>query len=203
MVKEINSASPEACSFYAADLRTKGDCQKVVQAAIDAHGRVDALVHAAGIFPQAALVDTTDEMWSECMKLHVDAFFYLSRQLAPFMMTRGSGSLLAIASNYGMVGAAHAGAYAASKAACIALCKSMALELAARNVRVNCVCPGATNTPMLGEDAATYANDSPSKELVEPSDVANAVVFLTSPAGRMVRGVELLVDGGETAGFKQ
>lgn len=112
MVKEINSASPEACSFYAADLRTKGDCQKVVQAAIDAHGRVDALVHAAGIFPQAALVDTTDEMWSECMKLHVDAFFYLSRQLAPFMMTRGSGSLLAIASNYGMVGAAHAGAYA-------------------------------------------------------------------------------------------
>lgn len=56
---------------------------------------------------------------------------------------------------------------------------------------------------MLGEDAATYAKDSPSKELVEPSDVANAVVFLTSPAGRMVRGVELLVDGGETAGFKQ
>lgn len=86
----------------------------------------------------------------------------------------------------------------------VALVKSMALELAEKNVRVNCICPGATATPMLGapSDFAAYASKSPSRELVQPQDVANAVVYLTSPAGRMVRGAAWLVDGGETAGCR-
>ena len=78
----------------------------------------------------------------------------------------------------------------------------MALELASQDVRVNCVCPGATETPMIGGDAEEYAKSSPSRKIVQPSDIANAVVYLTSPAGRMVRGIQLLVDGGETAGFQ-
>eukprot|EP00434_Breviolum_minutum_P013735 symbB.v1.2.012112.t1/scaffold830.1/size159233/5 len=135
-------------------------------------------------------------MWSDCMRVHADAFFYLSRHLAPNMVKNGGGSLLAIASNYGMVGASDAAAYAASKAACIALCKSMALEYAKHNVRVNCVCPGATETPMIADNAKEYAKSSPSRELVQPLDIANAVLYLTSPAGRMIRGIELLVDGG-------
>ena len=178
-------------------------CISAADAAFQWQGRVDAFVHSAGIFPSACLSDTTDEMWSDCMRVHADAFFYLSRHLAPSMVKNGGGSLLAIASNYGMVGASDAAAYAASKAACIALCKSMALEYAKHNVRVNCVCPGATETPMIADNAEEYAKCSPSRELVQPLDVANAVLYLTSPAGRMIRGIELLVDGGETAGFHQ
>lgn len=178
-------------------------CISAADAAFQWQGRVDAFVHSAGIFPSASLSDTTDEMWSDCMRVHADAFFYLSRHLAPNMVKNGGGSLLAIASNYGMVGASDAAAYAASKAACIALCKSMALEYAKHNVRVNCVCPGATETPMIADNAKEYAKSSPSRELVQPLDIANAVLYLTSPAGRMIRGIELLVDGGEIAGFHQ
>ena len=204
-VKQVFKLSDSAgsCHFHAADLRRKEECEAAADAALSQHGRVDALIHAAGIFPSAAITKTTDDMWSDCMRLHCDSFFYLSRRLLPGMLQRKSGSLVAIASNYGVVGAANNAAYTASKAAVIGLCKSMALELAPQQIRVNCVCPGATNTPMLGdqETAAKYAQSSPSKVLVQPEDVANAVVYLTSPAGRMVRGVELLIDGAETAGF--
>ena len=206
VVDEIERVSDKGsqCFFHQADLRTKEACEAAAKKALSIHGRVDALIHAAGIFPCAAITETTDEMWGDCMRLHVDAFFYLSRHLTPCMVERGSGTLIAIASNYGVVGAANSGAYTASKAAVIGLCKSMALELAPQQVRVNCICPGATNTSMLGdqEAAARYAQSSPSRVLVQPEDVANAAVYLTSPAGRMVRGVELLVDGAETAGFK-
>ena len=203
MMQELDPASTGQAKFHAADLRSKESCISVAEAAWHWQGRVDALVHSAGIFPSAPLVETTDEMWADCMRLHADAFFYLSRHLAPKLVERRSGSLLAIASNYGVVGASHATAYAASKAACVALCKSMSLELASYDVRVNCVCPGATNTPMVAGSAEEYAQCSPSRELVQPVDVANAVLYLTSPAGRMVRGIELLVDGGECAGFQQ
>lgn len=202
-MKELDPSSKGLAHFHAADLRSKELCISVADAAWHWQGAVDALVHSAGIFPSGPLVETTDEMWSDCMRLHADAFFYLSRQLAPKMVERGGGSLLAIASNYGMVGASHASAYAASKAACSALAKCMALELAKDHVRVNCVCPGATQTPMIGDAWEDYAKSSPSKELVQPEDVANAVLYLTSPAGRMVKGVELVVDGGEVAGFRE
>ena len=137
------------------------------------------------------------------MAIHADAFFYLSRGLAPAMVQQRSGVLLAVAANYGLVGAEECTAYCASKGAVIAMVKAMALELAESNVRVNCICPGATQTPMLGEaEVASYTAKSPSGELVQPVDVANACVYLSSPAGRMVRGAAWLIDGGETAGCR-
>jgi len=195
-------ASGGACGFSPADLRGREACEALVLAALEEHGRVDALVHAAGVFPTAPVAETSDELWREAMAIHVDAFFFLCRALAPGMQERGSGSLLAIASNYGIVGAEDCSAYCASKGAVVALVKSLALELASKNVRVNCICPGATETPMLGgpESCAEYAAKSPSKALVQPADVASTAVYLTSPAGRMVRGAAWLVDGGETAG---
>lgn len=193
-----------ACTFHSADLRSRGACDLVAESALKRHGRVDALVHAAGVFPLAPLAETTDETWHSTMQIHVDAFFFLSRALAPGMAERRAGALLAVASNYGLVGSEECAAYCASKGAVIGLVKALALELAPKNVRVNCICPGATQTPMLGgpEEASAYAEKSPSKELVQPQDIATAVVFLTSPAGRMVRGATWLVDGGETAGCR-
>eukprot|EP00927_Polykrikos_kofoidii_P073292 TRINITY_DN69339_c0_g1_i1.p1 TRINITY_DN69339_c0_g1~~TRINITY_DN69339_c0_g1_i1.p1 ORF type:complete len:283 (-),score=35.94 TRINITY_DN69339_c0_g1_i1:128-892(-) len=206
LVEEVNmiAGSSGECSFHVADLRTRAACDSAVAAATALHGRVDALVHSAGVYPTCPIAETTDETWSSTMQIHVDAFFYLCRALTPGMTQRQSGVLLAIASNYGLVGAEDCAAYCASKGAVVAFVKALALELAPKNVRVNCICPGACETPMLGgpNEAAEYAQKSPSKELVQPADVANAAVYLTSPAGRMVRGVALLVDGGETAGCR-
>ena len=154
--------------------------------------------------------NTSDEIWREPMSVNVDAVFYLSRAAVTRMIKQGGGIIVNVASTWGLVGAAQTAAYCASKGAVIQLTRAMAVDHAAANVRINVVCPGAVDTPMLIREAKAFgveaeqgrsmwAMDAPDQKLATAHDIAQAVCFLASDGAQHIHGTALPVDGGAIA----
>jgi NAD(P)-dependent dehydrogenase (short-subunit alcohol dehydrogenase family) len=168
-------------------------------------GCIDVLVNNAGIDLSAGLGQTSEEDFDRVFAVNVKAPFFLCK-FATQLMPEGS-SIVNVASGAGLVPIMGRPAYNGSKGALIALTKSMALDLAPK-IRVNCVCPGAIDTPLLRSSIRTGADpgaelDSivaryPLKRLGEPEEIARAILFLASPEARYVTGVALAIDGGRT-----
>ena len=166
---------------------------------------VEVLINNAGVIVRRDAVDTTDDEWRTVMQTNVDGVFYLSRAFAQQLVY--DGAIVNVSSTCGVVGAAGLAAYCTSKGALNQLTRTMALELADKQINVNAVAPGAVNSPMLFSEHATQsAADSvvernqssiPIGDVAQPAEVARAVLFLATE--RHITGTILSVDGGYTA----
>ncbi len=168
-------------------------------------GPVEALVNNAGIDVIKPFVDSTEDEWDRIIAVNLKGTIVCCRAVLDGMLERGSGRIVSIASDAGRVGSSGEAVYSATKGAVIAFTKTLAREVARQNVRVNCVCPGPTETALLGQVAEysekLYAGLSraiPLGRTAQPEDVAPAVAFLLSDGAGYITGQTLSVSGGLT-----
>lgn len=210
VLESIRALGREA-DFVAGDVRQSAFCDAAVEKCRARFGGLDHLVNSAGICRVGTTLDTTDELWRETLDTNLDGTFYMSRAALRIMAAQQTGSIVNIASDWGLVGAPDAAAYCASKGAVVLLTKAMALEHAKGGVRINCVCPGDTDTPMMTEDfrqrgwteeqgRKDSAGATPIGRMATSEEVAAVVCFLASDAAAYVTGAAMPVDGGNTAG---
>ena len=209
VVEAIRAMGADA-EFVAGDMRNRGFCDRIVEETIEHLGRIDVLVNSAGISLTATTLDTTDEQWDATIETNLSSLFFASRAALRSMRAQRSGSIIHIASDWGLVAGTEAAAYCASKGAVVLLTKAMALDHARDNIRINAVCPGDTDTPMMREDfrqrgvsvevgTQESGEGIPIGRMVTAEEVAAAVCFLASDAAESITGVALPVDGGHTA----
>jgi 3-oxoacyl-[acyl-carrier protein] reductase len=184
------------------DVADAASCQALVDEVVAHYGRIDIVVNNAGITRDGLLVRMSDDDWNDVITTNLSGAFFVTRAAAKYMMKQRSGSIVNISSVVGLVGNAGQANYAAAKAGLLGLTKSVARELASRNVRVNAVAPGFIETDMtaaLPEAARDAALASIAmKRLGTPADIAAAVAFLASDDAAYVTGQVLAVDGGMT-----
>ena len=182
------------------DVTDSAGFEKVVSDVVEKHGRLDVLVNNAGITRDNICVLLTDEDWDLVLKVNLKSAFIGTREACKVMMRQRTGSIINMSSYSGLEGNRGQANYAASKAGMIGLSKSAAKELAKRNVRVNCVCPGFIQTEMteaIPQEAKDIALTMiPMKRMGQPSDIAKAVGFLASDASSYITAQTLSVDGG-------
>ncbi|MGW4852575.1 2,3-dihydro-2,3-dihydroxybenzoate dehydrogenase [Streptomyces sp. NPDC004288] len=197
---------------YTLDVTEPGDVTETVTRITRELGPVDVLVNVAGVLRTGPVVETTDRDWGDVFAVNTTGVFHVSRAVVAGMAARGSGSVVTVASNAAGIPRAGMSVYAASKAAAVAFTKCLGLEVAARGVRCNAVCPGSTDTPMqrslwdgedvpgsvLDGDLATHRTGIPLRRIARPEDIAEAVVFLASDRARHITMQDLYVDGGAT-----
>ncbi len=185
----------------AGDLSQPEGAAAAVAAAVDRHGRLDVLVHCAGITRDASLARMTDAQWREVMAANLDSSFYLLRAAAPALRAAEGGAIVLISSINADRGKAGQANYAASKAGVQALAKTAARELGKHRIRVNAVAPGWIETPMTAHlpDAVRQKaiDDAALGRLGQPEDIAGVVLFLCSGLGKHVTGQVIRVDGGQ------
>jgi 3-oxoacyl-[acyl-carrier protein] reductase len=204
-VQALESLATELGSrvhVLACDLADPAQVEKLVPAAEAALGSVDILVNNAGLTRDNLFIKLKDEDWDLVLAVNLTAAFRLSRAAVKSMMKRRWGRIIGITSIVGVTGNAGQGNYAASKAGMIGMSKSLAAEVAGRNVTVNCVAPGFIETPMTAGlndkvKAAVLAN-VPAGRFGVPEDVAAATVYLASTEASYVTGQTLHVNGGMT-----
>ncbi len=204
------AASGGRAMFIKADVSRAEDARQAVQATRARFGRVDVLVNSAGIIRRAAVTETSEEDWDRVMAVNVKAVYLLAREVVPVMAAGGGGVIINVASGWGLVGGRRAAAYCASKGAVVQLTRAMALDHARDRIRVVCICPGDTDTPMLRSEAAqlgeaeeSFLADAarrPLGRIGTPDDIAQAALYLASAAAAFVTGTTLVVDGGGLAG---
>ena len=209
LAKKIHASGGEGIYVHC-DVTKAEDCQRTVQKTIKSFGGVDILFNNAGIIRRASVIDTTEEQWDRVMAVNVKSIFLMSKYTIPHMVQAGGGVILNTSSGWGLVGGRDAVSYCASKAAVVNLTRAMALDHGAQNIRVNCICPGDTDTLMLrvearqlGEYEKTFLDDAaerPLQRIGTPHDIAQAALYLCSDAASYVTGSTLVVDGGGLAG---
>ncbi len=192
-----------------ADLGNETEIEAALRSIADAWGGIDVLVNNAGVYRKGTVLTTSLEDWERLMRVNLTGAFLCSKYALPSMLERGGGSIVNVASEAGVVGIAGQVAYNVSKAALISLTQSMALDFAAQHLRVNCVCPGTTLTPLVEEAVAGESDPAAALErlggmrplgrLGRPEEIAEAIVFLLSDAAAYATGAVLCVDGGYTA----
>jgi NAD(P)-dependent dehydrogenase (short-subunit alcohol dehydrogenase family) len=193
--------------FLAADVAAPGAATALVDWAVSRHGRLDILVNNAGILFRGDSQDCTDAQWDAVLAVNVTAVFRLSRAAVPVMAAQGGGVIVNVASDWGLVGAQKAIAYGTSKGAIVQMTRSLAADHARQGIRVNAVCPGDTETPMLrtlaGPDPEAgfraMAAAIPLGRIGQPRDSAAAIAFLASDDASFITGAMLSVDGGSSA----
>jgi 2-hydroxycyclohexanecarboxyl-CoA dehydrogenase len=168
-------------------------------------GRVDVLVNGAGIDVIGPFLESDEADWHRIVEVNLLGTIRCCQLVAAGMVERGSGAIVNIASDAGRVGSSGEAVYSSTKGGVIAFTKSLAREVAAAGVRVNCVCPGPTDTPLLGQ-VADYsqklydglARAIPMRRIGQPDDIAPAVVFLASDTAGFITGQTLSISGGLT-----
>ena len=194
---------------WVGDLASPGACADLMKRCVEAFGRLDLLVNNAGIYEAADAEHTSDANWSQTIAINLSAPFYLSREAMPHLR-KTRGVILNVASDWGINGGRKAVAYCASKGGLVLMTKAMALDHAADGVRVNAICPGDVETPMLysegaarglgPDDAVEEANRaSPTGRVTSPEEVAALVAFLASESAAQITGAAIPIDGGNTA----
>ncbi|MEX0832588.1 MAG: SDR family oxidoreductase [Actinomycetota bacterium] len=204
-VKE-EAPDPARVVTYVADLRDRDQVRGLIEDAIGSLGRVNALVNNAGIGYSDPVLEMPEEHWDETFAVNLDAPFFASRAVAKHMIESGGGSVVNIASTDAFQVESPQAHYNASKAALVMMTRSFAHELGHLGIRFNCVAPGETMTPMLGDDLerpefrSEYLKRIPMRRAAEPEEIAKAVLFLASDEASFVNGETLVVDGGQMTG---
>ena len=191
---------------WAGELGSSQDCDELVADTIDEFGRIDCLVNNAGIILRGTVSETTDADWRETMAVNLDVPFFLSRAALPYLL-RSEGSIVNIASDWGLRGGERAAAYCASKGGLVLLTRAMARDHARDGLRINAICPGDVDTPMLAAEAeaegmeideymAEASEAVPSGRVAEPEEVASLALFLASDAATHINGTTIAIDGG-------
>lgn len=186
--------------FVKADVTNEEDVQNVFSTTKSTFGKVDILFNNAGI----GSVKPTEELpfseWRKTLSVDLDGVFLFAQAAIKEFLQSGGGVIINTASMYGLVGAAGSAAYNAAKAGVVNFTRSIALEYASRNIRVNALCPGFIDTPILGDtDRQSLIEATPMKRLGKPEEMAQAVLFLASDDSSFMTGNALIVDGGYTA----
>jgi NAD(P)-dependent dehydrogenase (short-subunit alcohol dehydrogenase family) len=209
VVQEIVAGGGQAL-FVPCDVSRASDCQRAVQLTVATFGGLDILFNNAGLIRRADVLDTTEEEWDRVMAVNVKSVFLMSKYAIPHLAERGGGAIVNTASGWGLTGGRNAVSYCASKGAVVNMTRAMALDHGHQNIRVNCICPGDTDTAMLRDEARQlgqsdeqflqWAADRPLQRIGQPEDIAQAVLYLASDDSSFVTGTAHVVDGGGLAG---
>jgi NAD(P)-dependent dehydrogenase (short-subunit alcohol dehydrogenase family) len=192
------------------DVTKASQVEAMIKLAIQNYGRIDILHNNAGVIIVKFLEDTSEEEWDWVLGVNVKSIFLAVKYAVPWMKRHGGGCIINTASTGSFMGQYMTPAYIASKGAVLLLTKTLSLDYAKFNIRVNCICPGAVDTPMLRR----HFNNSPDPELaarreqdlmpigrfLEPAEIAEGALYLASDAARGVTGTSLVIDGGSLAG---
>ena len=209
VLQEIKAADGQGIALRC-DVSQAVDCQRAVRQTVEELGGLDILFNNAGIIRRADVLVTTEEEWDRVMAVNVKSVFLMSKYAIPVMAQAGGGVIVNTASGWGLKGGHNAAAYCASKAAVVNLTRAMALDHGSQNIRVNCICPGDTDTGMLRREAQQLgaseerflaeAADRPLQRVGTPEEIAQAVLYLAGEASSFVTGSALVVEGGGMAG---
>ncbi len=209
VVSEITQGGGTAV-FIRCDVRFSEECRQAVEETVRAFGRLDVLFNNAGVIYSNTVVDCTEEEWDLTVDISLKGTYLMSKFALPTMIAQGSGAIINNASTWGLVGGNQAAAYCAAKGGLVLLTKAMAIDHSPQGIRVNCICPGDVDTPMLRDDARKLsmtweeylvsATDRPMARMGEPGEIAKTALFLASDDSSFVTGAALVVDGGEIAG---
>jgi NAD(P)-dependent dehydrogenase (short-subunit alcohol dehydrogenase family) len=207
--RDITDGGGEADSLQA-DVSVAADVERMINTTVERFGRLDVLVNNAGIEVMMPIVQVPEEMWDRLIDVNLKGVFLGCKYAIPQMIKQGGGAIVNTASVAGLRGFATLGPYGASKGGVVLLTKSLAVEYAPFNIRVNCVCPGLIRTSMLERGLTAVANPEEALELLrqahpmgrlgEPEEVAQGILFLASDEASFITGVPLPIDGGIYAG---
>jgi NAD(P)-dependent dehydrogenase (short-subunit alcohol dehydrogenase family) len=220
VLADIDAASAEAVAqtirkggaqaiAIGCDVASSVEVKRAVETAVETFGGLDVVVNCAGIIRRASVVETTEDEWDRVMAVNIGSVFLAGKHAVPVMAAGGGGSIVNISSGWGLKGGPDAASYCASKGAVVNLTRAMAIDHGPQNIRVNCICPGDTDTPMLrsearqlGLDEAAFLEESaerPLNRLGSGEDIARAVLYFASDDSAWVTGSTLVVDGGGLA----
>ena len=207
--REISVAGGRAV-FERADVTRAADCLRVAERTVHEFGDIHILFNNAGIIRRASVIEISEQDWDAVMAVNVKSIFLMCREVIPFMAKAEGGSIINTASGWGLAGGPRAAAYCASKGAVVLMTKAMATDHGRQKIRVNCICPGDTDTAMLrhearqlGEAENRFLRESANRPLGrvgKPEEIARAALYLASDASSFVTGTALVVDGGGLAG---
>jgi NAD(P)-dependent dehydrogenase (short-subunit alcohol dehydrogenase family) len=196
--------------FVTCDVARADDCRRAVEQTVDTFGGLDILFNNAGIISRRSVLDLEEADWDRVMEVNVKSVYSMSRSAIPTMRAAGGGSIINMSSGWGLVGGPNAAVYCASKGAIVLLTKAMAIDYGPYRIRVNCLCPGDTDTAMLREEARQLGQPEtgfmaeaayrPLGRVGQPEEIARAALFLASDQSSFVNGTTLVVDGGGLAG---
>ena len=208
VVGEIESAGGKAL-FVRSDVRLADDCRRAVEKTLGTYKQLDILFNNAGVFFPRTVPDCTEEEWDQTIDVGLKGTFLMSKAALPAMIARGRGVIINNSSGWGLVGGDAAAAYCAAKGGVVLLTKAMAIDHGRHGIRVNCICPGDVETPMLPEDAKQRgqtweqylqgAANRPLGRIGKPEEIARAVLFLATDDSSFMTGSALVVDGGGSA----
>lgn len=195
--------------FLRTDVRRAAECERAVRETVGAFGRLDILFNNAGVFYPHDTLQCSEQEWDEQIDINLKGTFLMSKSALPAMIAQGRGVIINNSSGWGIVGGDRAAAYCASKGGVVLLTKAMAIDHGGQGIRVNCICPGDVDTPMLPgdakmrglkwEDYLAGCAKRPLGRIGTAQEIARAVLFLASEDSSFMTGAALVVDGGGTA----
>ncbi len=206
----IRCSTGGKADFLKCNVTSNACCKEVAGAIAEKYGRIGILHNNAGTIVRKDVVNMEESEWDLVVDVCLKGTYLVSKYVIPVMAEGGGGSIINTGSGWGLKGGDNAASYCAAKAGVVNLTRAMAIDHGKQNIRVNCVCPGDTDTPMLrgearqmGLDEAAFlsssATDRPLRRIGVPSDIANAVLFLASDMASWITGSILVVDGGGIA----
>jgi NAD(P)-dependent dehydrogenase (short-subunit alcohol dehydrogenase family) len=195
--------------FIRTDVRKAAECERAVNETVKAFGRLDILFNNAGVYYPHDAIECSEEEWDEQMDSNLKGTFLMSKYALPGMIAQGGGVIINNSSGWGIVGGDKAVAYCASKGGVVLMTKAMAIDHGRQGIRVNCICPGDVETPMLPADARMRGlrweeyiagcARRPLGRVGTAEEIAKAVLFLASEDSSFMTGAALVADGGGTA----
>ena len=208
-VTERILASGARAKFIGTDVRRSAECQGAVDSTLSTFGRLDILFNNAGVFYPHTALECSEEEWDLQLDINLKGTFLMSKSALPHMIQQGKGVIINNSSGWGIVGGDRAVAYCASKGGVVLLTKAMAVDHGRQGIRVNCICPGDVDTPMLPEDARMRGlkwedylagcSNRPLGRIGTVDEIAKAALFLACDDSSFMTGAALVVDGGGTA----
>jgi NAD(P)-dependent dehydrogenase (short-subunit alcohol dehydrogenase family) len=208
VVEEIQKASGAAV-FIRADVRSADDCREAVDKTLREFGRLDILFNNAGVYVPNTVVGCPEAEWDMTIDVNLKGTYLMSRIVLPIMIAQGSGVIINNGSGWGITGGNEAASYCASKGGVVLLTKAMAIDHGRQGIRVNCLCPGDVDTPMLPADAKlrkidwndylVEASNRPLGRIGTPDEIARVALFLATDDSSFMTGAVIAVDGGGTA----